>query len=338
VAPPQRVDRVRITVIGYTPQGYEELEIESVEEAPPILERSKVTWLNVVGLHDVELLRKIAERFALHPLAMEDVVNLGQRPGTVEYDDHAFISMRLVHIRNPLDVEQVSIFLAPGLVISFQEIPDDDPFDPVRERIRKGGGNIRRRGSDYLAYALVDCLVDSLYPVLETYGDAIELLESQLLGRSLPGMMDRIQKIKRDLLWIRRVAWPHREAVAALGRLEGKLVSDDTRHYLRDSYDHTVQIMDVVETLRELVSSLTDLHLSQVSNRMNEVMKVLTVMASIFIPLTFIAGIYGMNFNPDASPLNMPELNWFWGYPSALVLMGSVGGGMLLFFKRKGWI
>lgn len=336
--PEQRVEKVTIEVVCYSADHHQELEVESIEEAFPIIEKSRVTWINVVGLHDVEILRKIGQRFEMHPLVLEDVIDLGQRPSVRESGDHLFAVMRLVHIRSVLEVEQVSLFFGEGLLISFQEIPDDDPFDPVRERIRRGSGNLRKRGADYLAYALVDCIVDSLYPVLETYGDAIELLENQLLGEPLPGMMERIQKIKRDLLWIRRTAWPHREVVNNLARMETDLITDETRRYLRDSYDHAVQIMDVVETLRELVASLTDLLLSAVSNKMNEVMKVLTVMASIFIPLTFIAGIYGMNFNPDASPFNMPELNWVFGYPAALTVMGLIGGGMLYFFRKKGWI
>jgi magnesium transporter len=337
VPPEQRVEKVSIEVIAYSESTYDQVQVETLEEADAIIAKSRVTWINVIGLHDVALLQNLAQRFDIHPLLLESVVNLGQRPSCQEEDDRVFVIMRLPHIGRVLDVEQVSLFFTEGVLISFQEIPDDDPFDLVRDRIRKGSGNLRKTGVDYLAYALIDCLVDSLYPVVETYGDAIELLEHQLLREPAPEMMERIQKIKRDLLWLRRTAWPNREVVQKLGRMETQLISDETRRYLRDSYDHAVQLMDVVETLRELTSSLTDLLFSAVSHKMNEVMKVLTIMASIFIPLTFIAGVYGMNFNTE-SPFNMPELNWSFGYPVAVLVMAVIAGGMVYLFRKKGWM
>ncbi len=337
VAPQQKAEQLRIHVVSYGPEKCEEKEVATFEEALHLMERHRVTWIDITGVHDLDLLRKLAERFNLHELAVEDVVNVGQRPKMEEYDDHIFVIMRMLHLGTVLNVEQFSLFFGERVVITIQEY-EGDPFGPIRERIAAGTGRIRHRGADYLAYALVDVLEDSLYPVLEKYGEWIEQLEEELLKDPNPDLLEAVHRIKRDLLWVRRAAWPHREVISALERVESGKVTDETKVFLRDAYEHAVQVMDVVETFRDLSSGLMDLYLSSLSHRMNEVMKMLTVMASIFIPLTFIAGIYGMNFNPSSSELNMPELNWALGYPAALGVMVAIAVGMVLFFKRKGWL
>jgi len=325
-----------IRVISYDAEAMQEERLTDVEDVFLRLDGDGVTWIDVVGLQDLDLVKALEERCGLHLLALEDVVNVGQRPKLEDYDDHCFIVMKLFHQEETLDAEQISIFFGKGYVITFQERPED-VFDPVRERIRKGRPRIRGAGSDYLVYALMDALVDQLFPILERYGEHIENLEERLLENPKQEDVGEIQRMKKELLLLRRAAWPQREVISGLERHEGDLVEPETQLFLRDCYDHAVQIMDLMETYRDLASGLMDLYLSSVSHRMNEVMKVLTVMASIFIPLTFVAGIYGMNFNPDASPFNMPELNWAYGYPTFWALMILIGGGMVTYFFRKGW-
>ena len=338
IAPKHKeIERPRLHVVCYGPDGCDEREVESLAQALPLIRHRQVTWIDVVGVQDVKLLEQLGQHFGLHPLALEDVMNVGQRPKLEEHEDHLFVIMRLLHLGTVLRVEQFSLFMTRDVVITLQEY-EGDPFDGIRERIRSGSGRIRKSGADYLAYTLVDALEDSLYPVLETYGEWIEEIEEELLRDPAPQMLETIQRIKRDLLWVRRAAWPHREVISALERSDSKLIHPETKTYLRDAYEHSVQIMDVVETFRDLAGGLMDLYLSTLSHRMNEVMKVLTIMASIFIPLTFIAGIYGMNFDHDSSPMNMPELHWAWGYPVALGTMVVIGFGMVLYFRRKGWL
>jgi magnesium transporter len=337
IAPQEQTEGLKVHVVSYGPDACEEAEVATWEEALRLVERYSVTWIDIVGTHDHVLLKKVADRFGVHELALEDVANVGQRPKMEEYDDHIFVIMRLLHLGTVLNVEQISMFFDQQVVITIQEF-EGDPFDPIRERIQAGAGRIREQGADYLAYALIDALEDSLYPVLEHYGEWIEDLEEELLKDPGPEMLESIHRIKRDLLWVRRAAWPHREVIGALQRIESGKITEETKVFLRDAYDHSVQVMDVVETFRELSSGLMDLYLSSLSHRMNEVMKVLTIMASIFIPLTFIAGIYGMNFNPDSSELNMPELNWALGYPVAIGVMVAIALGMIVFFRRRGWL
>jgi len=332
-----RAEKVTITVLDYGPDFLEEKAPTSIEEALPHGDASTVTWINVNGLHDVDLLQKLGEHFGLHPLALEDVLNLGQRPKLEDYDEHYFIVMKEVRWHGTLETEQISLFMSRRWVITLQEFPGD-PFDPVRERIRKGKGRIRKMGADYLAYALIDALVDGYFPHLEKLGERIEELEEELVGNPTRQTLHQIHRIKRELLLLRRSAWPQREVINALQREESHLVKRETRVYLRDCYDHTIQIMDMVETYRDLAAGMLDVYLSSASNRMNEIMKVLTIMASIFIPLTFVAGIYGMNFDTTASPWNMPELKWTWGYPAVLGVMLLVGVLMLAYFRRKGWL
>lgn len=334
----RRVEEILVRVMDYGPEHLEETEVAAGDSLRSYEEnRETVTWIDVVGLHDLELLTRLGNDFGLHPLALEDVVNTHQRPKLEDYGDHCFLILRLPRGGQTMATEQIGLFLGRGWVLTFQEVAED-PFEPVRDRLRRGRPRIRGGGSDYLAYALVDALVDSFFPVLERYGERIETLEDALLDEPERGSLAQVHAIKKDLLEIRRATWPLREVINGFERQDIELVQEQTRLFLRDCYDHTVQLMDIVETYRDMAGALTDLYLSSVSNRMNEVMKVLTVIASIFIPLTFLAGIYGMNFNPEASPWNLPELNWRWGYPTFWLVILGIGGAMVWYFKRKDWL
>lgn len=326
-----------VTLIAYGPDGFEEIEITDVEALAPLIGKHPVTWINVVGLGNIELIRRLGEMFSLHGLALEDVVNVHQRPKVEDYDEHAFIVSRMVAGGDSPTTEQVSMFLGDRFLLTFQEKPGDC-FDPVRARLRNSHSQIRSRPTDYLAYALLDAVIDGYFPVLERLGERLEELEDKVIAA--PGTMEvtRIHEIKRELLTLRRAVWPQRDMLSALTREASPFVTDQTRLYLRDCYDHTFQLMDVVETYREIATSLVDIYLSSVSTRLNEVMKVLTIIATIFIPLSFVTGLYGMNFDTDASPWNMPELEWHWGYPMALGLMTAIAAAMLSYFYRKGWL
>jgi magnesium transporter len=327
----------KITVLDYGPDGIREKQISKVEEVFPYRDSPTVTWINVEGLHDIGMIEKIGRHFGFHPLTLEDVLNCGQRPKIEDYGAYHFLVMKSLYRKEQeLSIEQISFFLANNFVITFQEIPGDS-FEAVRERIRHGKGQIRGMGTDYLLYALLDALVDEFFPVLESYGERIEELEDVVIQRPVPVTLNEIHRIKRELLLLRRAAWPEREVINALQREEAHLIRPETRVFLRDCYDHTIQVIDMIETYRDLASGLLDVYLSSNGNRLNEVMKVLTIISTIFIPLSFIAGVYGMNFNPEASPLNMPELNWFFGYPFSLAIMAIVAGALVMFFRRKGW-
>jgi len=327
-----------ISIMGFGPNEMVEKRLDSPREIEPLLGRWPVLWVNVDGLGNADVIAEIGKIFNLHHLALEDVLNVHQRSKVEEYGDLLFIVVRMVSFDRRLETEQVSIFLGKDFVLTFQERPGVDSIEPVRHRIRAGRGKIRTADSGYLAYSLIDATIDGYFPVLEKYGDRLEELDAELIERCNPAVNARIHEVKGDLLVIRRAIWPHREAISGLMRDPNHLISDETRIYLRDCYDHVVQLIDMVETYRELGADLRDLYLSTVSNRMNEVVKVLTVISTIFIPLTFIAGVYGMNFNTQRSPLNMPELNWYYGYPFSLVVMGLVTLAMIAFFYRRGWV
>ncbi len=327
----------RITLIEYGPDHLEERRIERVEELQAYRDTPEVTWVNVDGLQDVASIDKLGQMFGFHPLALEDVLHCGQRPKIEDYGSYHFMVFKSVRLRDgALETEQISFFLSGNFVITLQEIPGDS-FEAVRERIRRGKGNIRKSGPDYLTYALIDALVDEFFPVLEAYGERIEDLEDVVIQKPTPETLREVHHIKRELLTLRRSAWPEREVINAMQREESHLFKPETRVFLRDCYDHTIQVIDMIETYRDLASGLLDAYLSSASNRLNEVMKVLTVISTIFIPLNFIAGVYGMNYNPEASPWNMPELDWYWGYPYALGLMLAVALGLVMFFRRRGW-
>jgi magnesium transporter len=328
---------VRVTVMDYGPERLIEKEVHSVAELAPYRDTPTVTWINVEGLSDVPFLEGLGQLFGFHPLTLEDVLNCGQRPKLEDYGDYHFLVMKSLALQDDcLQTEQISFFLSGNYVITLQEVPGDS-FEAVRERIRQTKGQIRKMGPDYLLYALVDALMDEFFPVLERYGERIEELEDEVVLRPVPATLNQVHGIKRDLLMLRRTAWPEREVIGSLQREEAHLVRPETRVFLRDCYDHAVQVIDMIETYRDLASGMLDVYLSSTSNRLNEVMKVLTIISTIFIPLSFIASVYGMNFNPQASPLNMPELNWYFGYPAVLAVMAVTGGGLVLYFKRKGW-
>jgi len=336
-APEKRVEQVRITVMDYGPDRLEEKTITRVEQLFPYRDSPTVTWINIDGLHDVAALEAIGKHFGFHPLALEDVLNCGQRPKIEDYGEYHFMIMKSLLLGETLETEQISFFLGGNYVITMQEVAGDS-FEQVRERIRRGKGLIRKSGPDYLTYALIDALVDEFFPVLEKYGEQIENLEAEMLLEPSQSTIQEIHRIKRELLMVRRSAWPERDVINAMQREESDVIRPETQVFLRDCYDHTIQVIDMLETYRELASGLLDVYLSSLSNRMNEVMKVLTIISTIFIPLNFIAGIYGMNYNPEASPLNMPELNWYWGYPFALTLMATVAGLLVVYFRKKRWM
>ncbi len=327
----------RIRVIAYGADKIEELSLDSPEPIAEILGRHAVTWIDVCGLGDIETINRIGAFFDLHNLALEDVVNTHQRPKAEEYDDFLFVVLSLVSMQERLETEQISMFVGENFVITFQE-RHGDCFEPVRDRLRRQRGRVRSSGADYLAYALIDSAIDSCFPVLEDFGERVEVMEDRVVARADPDLMTEIHDLKRDLLFLRRAIWPLRELINALIRDANKFVDDQTQVYLRDCYDHAVQLIDMVETYREIASGLIDIYLSSISTKLNEVMKVLTIIATIFIPLSFIASVYGMNFDRQISPWNMPELGWVYGYPFALALMALTAAGLLGYCLRQGWI
>lgn len=321
-----------IHLFHYTEHSLEEREVGNVEELATLPEDG-VTWVDVQGMGDVKVIGRVGQIFQLHPLALEDAVNIPQRPKSELYDHFYLYVTRMIRLgeHRELCAEQVSFFFGKHFVLTIQE-QYGDVFDAVRKRIRMDEGIIRRQGADYLAYALIDTVLDNYYPVVEMIGDRLHELEEEILEHPTPEGLHRIHRVRRDLLGIRRAVWPQREAVNGMIRDESGLVSPLVQQDLRDCYDHAVQVADTVETYRELAASLMDIYLSSMSQRTNEVMKVLTVMASIFIPLTFLAGVYGMNFD------DMPELHWPWAYPVMWAVMVVIAAIMVWFFRRKGWV
>ena len=333
-APPQPA-RARAAVFGEETL----LELDLLEPGElPEPQPGQTRWIDIEG-HDVPLIAELGGRLRIHPLVVEDVAAIGQRPKVEEYPDCLFVVLHRLEMNGDgrLELEQVSLVIQEQLLLSARQRPED-LFAPVRERLRGGKPRIRKGGPGYLAYALIDTVVDHYFPVLDQIGDRIVELEFSILDDPTDQDRAALHALKRDVLMIRRSTLPVRDMVHQLLRLETPLIRDDTRVYLRDVADHVAQVIDVIDSSREMISSLTDLYMSSVSNRMNEVMKVLTIIATLFIPLSFIAGVYGMNFDPDASPLNMPELKWKLGYPVALALMAAVAAALLLFFRRRRWL
>jgi magnesium transporter len=325
-----------VRVIGFSPDRCEELEL-APEEVAGIRGKWPVVWVDVGGVGHAESVEAIGEAFGLHRLAMEDVMNVHQRPKVEEYASYLFAVARMASLGERVDTEQISMFLGPGWVITFQEAPGDC-WEPVRERLRLGKGRIRSAGADYLFYALLDALIDNFYPLLEEFGARMEALEEAVMEDPREEVVAVIHAARRDLLALRHALWPMREAVGQLYRDPFRLIEEGSRVYLRDAYDHTIQIIDLLENFREMAAGLLDVYLSSVSHRMNEVMKVLTIIATIFIPLTFIAGVYGMNFDTTASPWNMPELRWALGYPFVLGLMLVIALALVGYFRWKRWL
>ncbi len=332
----KKIEQARIRVIDYNAEQLTETEIPvaDVGKCCPLKDTGTVSWINVDGLHEVNVIETLGGCYGLHPLVMEDILSTEQRPKVEAYQDYLFIVIRMLHFdaeKNEIKSEQVSLILGETYVISFQE-REGDVFDGVRERIRSGRKRIRTSGPDYLAYALLDAVVDSYFHILEKIGDQVELLEDELVTDPNPATLQKIHEFKREMILMRKSIWPLREVLSSLHRDESALIQEPTVVFLRDVYDHTIQVADTVETLRDLIGGQLDLYLSSISNRMNEVMKVLTIMATIFIPLTFVAGIYGMNFE------FMPELKWKWSYPVFWLVILAMGGVMFAFFKKKRWL
>jgi magnesium transporter len=330
--------RTRIRIMAYGPDRLIEEELDDPGLLPELVQAWPVVWVDVDGLADVDKLRQLGEVVGLHPLALEDAVGCHQRPKVERYPEHDFIVVRMVSLGERIATEQLSIFLSRSVVVTLQGERPGDSLEPVRERVRVARGLIREAGPDYLAYALTDAVIDHYFPVLEELGEQLEQLEEDVVAGLVENAPGRIHAAKHDLLAMRRALWPLREAIAALYREDSPQVAAETRVYLRDCHDHVVQLMDIVDTYREVAGSLMEIHLSSVSNRMNEVMKLLTIIGTVFIPLTFIAGLYGMNFDPSLSWWNMPELRWQFGYPFSLLLMAVAASVFLLYFRRRGWI
>jgi len=330
-----------IVLIDYNEANATHQIVSTPEECIPYLDSESVSWVDVQGLGSEDILQRLGQVFNLHPLVLEDIVNVPQRPKIEDdYENYLVIISRMVIPKQSggFHSEQVSLILGKHYLLTVQEEPEHDCFEQVRLRIRYNKGSIRKLGADYLAYTLLDSIIDGFFPVLEAYGEQIEDLEDEVISKPTRQTLSKIYRVRRELLNLRRAIWPQRDAIAMLIRDDNdSLISDRVQVYLRDCYDHAVQILDMVETYRELTSGLMDVYLSAVSNKMNEIMKLLTVVSSIFIPLTFIAGVYGMNFNTDKSPWNMPELNWYWGYPLCLAAMVATAAGLIYFFWRRGW-
>jgi magnesium transporter len=329
---------LKISLIDYSDTDFIEKQLASAEECQPFLKQPTTTWIHIQGQPTPETLQDFAQFFELHPLALEDILNTGQRPKMEAYDTQLFVITSLpVMLDDNVVSEQISIFAGTGYIISFH-MGVTDPFEPIRKRLRNHSGKIRSRQSDYLLYCLLDVIIDEGFPVLESFGEEVEALEEELLEEPGRDTLRKLHAIKRELLLLRRMLWPQREVFNRLIRDENELLNEETTLYLRDCYDHTVQIMDLLETYRDMTASMLDVYLSSISYRLNDVMRVLTVIATIFIPLTFIVGVYGMNFSVNTkTPWAMPELYWYYGYPLLWFIMIAIAGGMILFFKRKGW-
>jgi magnesium transporter len=330
----RKTEETRIRLIKYSSDHFEERDISAIEEAFELSDPASVTWVNIDGIHQVDIIERIGTHWGLHPLTLEDILNTDQRPKMEDFEEYLYLVLKMLSYdegaRN-LCMEQVSIVLGQSFVISFQE-SEGDVFEPVRSRLRNGRGRIRKMGSDYLAYAITDAIVDDYFLVLEKIGEDIESLEDELVRNPGSETVQAIHNVKRKLIFLRKSVWPLREAVLRLEKEETSLIQERTVVYLRDVYDHTIQVIDTIETFRDMVSGMLDVYLSSVSNKMNEVMKVLTIIATIFIPLTFIAGIYGMNFE------YMPELKWHSAYGIVWIIMIVIALSMLFFFRKRKWL
>ena len=327
-------EKIKITVIDYDQQNITKREVSRVEECCPFKEKPTVSWINIDGIHKAETIKKLGKDFDLHPLTLEDIMNPKQRPKVEKFDHYIFIVLKMLSYDEKEEKvleEQVCLILGENYVLSFQE-KEGDIFNPVRDRISSGLGRIRKKRSDYLAYSIVDVVVDHYFLILENLGDKLEQLEDSLTGEPDETILQKIHGLKREMILLRKSVWPLREMINGLERTESTLIHKETLRFFRDVYDHTIQVIDTIETYRDMIFSMHDTYLSAISNRMNEVMKVLTIIATIFIPLTFIAGVYGMNFE------FMPELKWPFGYFAALGVMVLVALIMVIYFKKKKWL
>jgi magnesium transporter len=330
----KKVESVRITLIDYDKESFQEKQVTGIEECLKLKDTPTVSWINIDGLHDIELLENLGEGFDLHPLVLEDILSTGQRPKFEDHEKHIFVVLKMLSFseeNQSVEAEQVSLILGPNYVISFQE-RIGDVFEQLRKRIRNAKGRIRKMGPDYLAYALLDAIVDNYFVILEKFGEKIESMEEEVIGNPTERIVQQIHSLKKEMIFLRKSIWPLRELIRGLQTSESSLINETTDIYMRDVYDHTIQIIDTIESFRDMVSGMLDIYLSSLSNRMNAVMKVLTIIATLFIPLTFVAGIYGMNFK------YMPELEWRWSYPIVWFIMIMVAVVMLCYFKRKKWL
>jgi magnesium transporter len=330
----KKSEKIKITVTRYGPEECEEKVVETVDDAIRSTEKPGVVWINVDGLHKPEVIERFGKHFNIDYMVLEDILDTGQNPKVDEYEDYICVILKMLTFdteRCKVLSEQFSIIFGRNYVLTFQEA-EGDVLDPVRKRIRNPTSRFRRSAADYLAYAIVDTIVDHYFVVSDLIKDRLDDMEEDLLADSSMANIQELHILKRDLVLLRKNAWPLREMVNSLEKSDSPLIADPTQKYLRDVRDHVTQVIDAVESVRDLLSSLQEIQLNLTSNRMNEIMKVLTLIATIFIPLTFIAGLYGMNFEL------MPELSWPWGYPAALLIMACVGLFMFLFFKRKHWI
>jgi magnesium transporter len=330
----KKVETPRITIIHYDETHFEEKEVSQLEECFSFKDKPAVTWIDVNGL-DLETIKQLGDHFGMSPLILEDILNPNQRPKLEDFNSSVYIVLRMLYCdpnhRKKVFSEQISLILGPNYVLSFQE-RIGDVFDPVRNRLRNPKGQLRHSGPDCLAYALIDIIVDNYFVVLEHLEEKIEIIEDKLLATNpAPETVQEIHHLKREMIFLRKWVWPLREVIAGLSRNDVELIMPDTRLLLADVYDHTVQVIETIETLREMLAGMLEIYLSSVSNRMNDVMRLLTVIATIFIPLSFIADVYNLNFF-------RPDLHWPWGYLAVLLVMAAVGGGMVIYFKRKKWL
>ena len=330
----KKVENVRISYMDYDEKDIVEKQVSKVEECFPFKSTPTVTWINIDGLHEVDTIEKLGRQFDLHSLILEDILHTEQRPKIEDFEKYVFIVLRMLSYNTEMQAvesEQLSIVLGPNFVISFQE-RIGDIFDPIRDRIRNAKGRIRKMGPDYLCYCLLDAIVDNYFSILEKVGEKIESMEEDLVSEPTENTLQQIHSLKREMILLRKSVWPLRELINGLQRSESPLIQESTEIYLRDVYDHTIQVIDTVESFRDMASGMLDIYLSSISNKMNSVMKVLTIIATIFIPLTFVAGIYGMNFE------YMPELKLAWAYPAVWLVMIAVAVVMLMYFRKKKWL
>ncbi|AKB33113.1 Magnesium and cobalt transport protein CorA [Methanosarcina siciliae C2J] len=331
----KKAEKVTIRVWIYNDEELIEKELQTIDECQALKNQPGMKlWINVDGLDRTEVIEKLGSCFEIHPLTLEDILNAGQRPKTEDYDSYIYTVLKMMLLdteKEEIVIDQVSIIIGPNYILSFQE-REGDVFDLLRERLKNPASRLRKSGVDYLAYGLIDAIIDNYFLILEHFGEKIEDLEDELVRDPDPDTLKIIQKYRRDMILLRKSVWPLRELINGLQKVESELITEATQIYLRDIYDHTIQVIDSIEAFRDILASMVDVYLSSVSNRMNDIMKVLTIIATIFIPLTFIAGVYGMNFE------YMPELRWHWGYPVVMLSMMLLGISMFFYFKKKRWI
>ncbi len=325
-------EKVKITLIEYNEKDFIEKDFYNLEDCMECVNPDMIKWINVDGIHKVDLIEAIGKRFDIHPLTLEDIVNTNQRSKFEDYNSYVVSIMKMIYYDTEIRSEQLSVVLMKGVVISFQEIHGGDAFDMIRNRLRQGKGRVRKMGADYLAYALLDAVVDCYFNILEKFGDKIELMEEELMEEPTKQTLKQLHHMKREMIFLRKAVWPMRELINNIERSETELIKPSTDVYLRDLHDHAIRVIDTVETFRDLLSGMMDIYLSSVSNRMNEIMKVLTIITTLFVPVTFIVGLYGMNFE------FMPELHSHWGYPITLIIIFMTILSLLFYFRRKKWM